>query len=231
MTPATRTPEGDSGRCLVCGSDVTLEASVPPGDAPCPNCGCLVWFEIGKSKPAVPREAIAATRHHISAIVREIAALSGSDLAPSDFYERFLVRTVQAMAAVGGAVWLLERPGPWPLHWFQRRRLQLACQINVTDHLLSNDLADAKLHQQLLQHAITLDSEQLVPPLSGQRIGGNPTKQLLVLNPLRNRDRIVGVVEIFQRPNTAAATQRGYMQFLKQMCEIGSGYLERQQLA
>src|SRR5262245_48241819 len=137
MTPATRTPEGDSGRCPMCGSELTLEPSVPPGDAPCPNCGCLVWFEMGKSKPLASREAIAKTRDQISAIVREIAALSSSDLAPCDFYERFLVGTVQAMAAIGGAVWLLEPPGPWPLRWFQQRRLQLACELNVTSHLVS----------------------------------------------------------------------------------------------
>src|SRR5262245_26887528 len=124
MMPATRTPEGYSGRCSVCGSEFTLEPSVPPGDAPCPNCGCLVWFELEKSKPVVPRELLASTRHQISAIVREIAALSQCNLAPCDFYERFLTRTVQAMAAVGGAVWLLEDRKRWPMHWFQRQRLQ-----------------------------------------------------------------------------------------------------------
>ena len=45
MTPASRTPEGWPNRCPVCGEAVTIDPSLPPGDAPCPRCGCLLWFE------------------------------------------------------------------------------------------------------------------------------------------------------------------------------------------
>ncbi len=44
MDTATSTPEGEPNRCQVCGHLVRLEPSRPPGDAPCPNCGCLLWF-------------------------------------------------------------------------------------------------------------------------------------------------------------------------------------------
>ncbi len=44
MSVSSRTPEGDSNRCPVCGRDVRLEPSWPPGDAPCPACGSLLWF-------------------------------------------------------------------------------------------------------------------------------------------------------------------------------------------
>jgi hypothetical protein len=44
MLPASRTPEGEPNRCLVCGKDVVIEPSHPPGDAPCPHCGSLLWF-------------------------------------------------------------------------------------------------------------------------------------------------------------------------------------------
>ena len=47
--PSTRTPEGSWGRCPVCGNAVVIEPSAPPGDAPCPNCGCLLWFLPGRS--------------------------------------------------------------------------------------------------------------------------------------------------------------------------------------
>jgi uncharacterized Zn finger protein (UPF0148 family) len=42
---ASRTPEGMSGHCPACGEAVCLEPSWPSGDAPCPRCGNLVWFE------------------------------------------------------------------------------------------------------------------------------------------------------------------------------------------
>lgn len=45
MTPALRTPEGSPSRCPVCGEEMVIEPSLPPGDAPCPRCGCLLWFD------------------------------------------------------------------------------------------------------------------------------------------------------------------------------------------
>ena len=45
MIPSSRTPEGQPHRCPVCHQEVRVEPSFPPGDAPCPNCGHLLWFE------------------------------------------------------------------------------------------------------------------------------------------------------------------------------------------
>lgn len=49
MIIASRTPEGQPNRCPVCGNKVRIEPSAPLedskfGDAPCPNCGALLWF-------------------------------------------------------------------------------------------------------------------------------------------------------------------------------------------
>ena len=44
MNISSRTPEGDPNRCPVCGHALRLEPSRPPGDAPCPACGSLLWF-------------------------------------------------------------------------------------------------------------------------------------------------------------------------------------------
>lgn len=58
MTPSTRTPEGEPNRCPVCGAVVSLDPSRPPGDAPCPNCGHLLWFgeAVGPSVSASPAD-------------------------------------------------------------------------------------------------------------------------------------------------------------------------------
>jgi signal recognition particle subunit SRP54 len=45
MEPSSQTPEGERSRCPVCGKKVRIEPSRPPGDAPCPHCGHLLWFE------------------------------------------------------------------------------------------------------------------------------------------------------------------------------------------
>src|SRR5262249_23325486 len=44
MTISSRTPEGLPNRCPVCGADVCVEPSNPAGDAPCPECGQLLWL-------------------------------------------------------------------------------------------------------------------------------------------------------------------------------------------
>jgi hypothetical protein len=46
---SSRTPEGWPHRCPICGADVRIEPSMPPGDAPCPWCGTLLWFRIETS--------------------------------------------------------------------------------------------------------------------------------------------------------------------------------------
>jgi hypothetical protein len=44
-TISSRTPEGDPNRCPICGHHVRLEPSIETRDAPCPNCGHLLWFK------------------------------------------------------------------------------------------------------------------------------------------------------------------------------------------
>jgi hypothetical protein len=44
MVISSRTPEGVPNRCPICGSQIRIEPSLPARDAPCPNCGSLVWF-------------------------------------------------------------------------------------------------------------------------------------------------------------------------------------------
>lgn len=43
MNISSRTPEGFPSHCPLCGTSVNIEYSDPAGDAPCPNCGCLLW--------------------------------------------------------------------------------------------------------------------------------------------------------------------------------------------
>jgi len=40
---SSRTPEGQPGRCPLCGADVSVLPAEPLGDAPCPACGTLLW--------------------------------------------------------------------------------------------------------------------------------------------------------------------------------------------
>jgi acyl carrier protein len=41
---SSRTPDGSDNDCPVCGAHARITPSQPGGDAPCPNCGSLLWF-------------------------------------------------------------------------------------------------------------------------------------------------------------------------------------------
>lgn len=43
-TISSRTPEGEPNVCPVCQAIISIEPSAPSGDAPCPQCGTLLWF-------------------------------------------------------------------------------------------------------------------------------------------------------------------------------------------
>jgi len=63
MNISSRTPEGLPERCPVCGKSIRVEPSLPPGDAPCPNCGSLLWFAetvLGDESELLVQDAIVA---------------------------------------------------------------------------------------------------------------------------------------------------------------------------
>jgi len=43
VTVSSRTPEGLPSECPLCGATANIEFSAPAQDAPCPNCGHLLW--------------------------------------------------------------------------------------------------------------------------------------------------------------------------------------------
>lgn len=168
-------------------------------------------------------ESIEQTKQQIRTLVAEISQLSKSDIGAEEYYAAFLQRIVSALAAVGGAVWMMA----------EGRRLQLAYQINISQDLLDNASDGSARHFKLLDQVVHSDEGVLVPPMSGasdERAGSNPTRYLLVLCPLRSDGNVEGIVEIFQRPDSPPATQRGYLRFLQQMCELAGEWLKTQKL-
>ena len=59
----------------------------------------------------------------------------------------------------------------------------------------------------------------------------NPTGFLLLLGLLKTDLETIGVVEIFQRAEAGPTTQKGYLRFLMQMCELAGDFLKSHQLA
>lgn len=171
----------------------------------------------------VSSETLEKTKQQIRGLIGEIAQLAKSDLEPDEFYAAFLHRVVQALAAVGGAVWVLG----------EGRKPQLTYQINLSEKLLDTESEEALKHYRLLDYIVASNQGQLVPPLSGgadERMGGNPTRQLLVVHPLGHDNQVEGLIEIFQRPDTQPNTQRGYLQFLRQVCDLAAEWFKNRKL-
>lgn len=178
---------------------------------------------MSSEQSSVNAETIEQTKQQIRSLVSEISQLSKSDIGAEGYYAAFLQRVVSALAAVGGAVWLVE----------EGRRLQLAYQINLSQTLLDSSSEDAGRHLRLLNQVINSGEGNLFPPLSGaadENAGGNPTRYLIVLSPLRNDGQVEGIIEIFQRPDSPPATQRGYLRFMEQMSELAGEWLKTQKL-
>ena len=172
---------------------------------------------------SVDTKQIEETKAQIRSLVNEISALARGDATAEEFYPEFLSRIVTALAAPGGAVWLLD----------EDRQLKLQYHINATPSVLDDNTEDGVRHTKLIQRVANAGQSLLVPPYSGTADGdgeGNPTQHLLVLGALQHDEQKDGLVEIFQRPDTAPETQRGYLRFLQQMCDIASEWLRGKKL-
>ena len=138
-------------------------------------------------------ELIEQTKHQIRSLVSEIAQLSKTDIAPEEFYAEFLNRVVQALAAVGGAVWVMSDEG----------RLTLQYQTNLQKSGLRDNEEGQRQHGRLLHRVMAGGEATLVPPHSGigedDQDASNPTDFLLVLGPLKTDVEVVGVVEVLQQ--------------------------------
>ena len=169
------------------------------------------------------QQTIEETKAQIRGLVNEIAALAKGGATAEEFYPELLSKIITALAAPGGAIWVLD----------EDKQLNLQYQINAEPSLLNVDSDDAQRHTRLIQRVANTGQSLLVPPYSGTTDGdaeGNPTRFLLVLGSLSHEGHRDGLIEIFQRPDTAPDTQRGYLRFVEQMCGLAAEWLRSQKL-
>jgi len=176
------------------------------------------------SDQSLDPQLIEQTKQQIRTLVSEIAQFSKSEMAPEEFYAELLPRVVSALAAIGGVVWSKDDQG----------RLALQYQINLQETKLPAKSEEEQLrHARLLHKVMTTGEGFLVPPQSGTGEAdqaANPTDFLLVLGALKTEIEVVGAIEIFQRPESGPSTQKGYLRFLVQMCDLAGDFLKGRQL-
>ncbi|WP_158262334.1 MULTISPECIES: HlyD family efflux transporter periplasmic adaptor subunit [Pirellulaceae] len=172
---------------------------------------------------SVNPETLESTKKQIRGLIQEIAQLSKRDVPPEEYFKDVLPKVVSALAAVGGAAWVYD----------DQRRPQLVYQINLSRGLIDPQSDEGIRHLRLIQNMFQGAEAQLLPPQSGgaeENSAGNPTNQLLVVAPIKVEDKVEGVIEIFQRPNSAPNSQRGYLKFLEQMCGLATEWFKTRKL-
>ncbi|MCG8448370.1 MAG: HlyD family efflux transporter periplasmic adaptor subunit [Pirellulales bacterium] len=165
-------------------------------------------------------------KQEIQGLVQEVVELSRSEIEPAEFYSALMDKSVSALAAIGGVVWTIEEDA----------KVKLQYQVNLRETGLAQSEEAQLQHGRLLQQVIDRGEPTLIPPQSGtgDEVGedavANPTNFLLVLAPIKTDRGVDGLVEIFQRAGTRPTTQRGYLRFLNQICELAGEFLKNRRL-
>ena len=154
-------------------------------------------------------------RERVLALARQIEDLSHPDTAEEVYFPEFLKRLLSAVGAPAGVVWM-KGPGG---------NVNPRCEQGLTQtgyrEAPQADDVNAALLTEVLQKgesAMYGGGERTDKP--------TPTNHLYVLSPILHGRECVGVVEVFQRPDTDPRARPGYLQFIEQMCGFASRYLQ-----
>jgi len=176
----------------------------------------------------MPEETIDAglleqTKNQIRKLVAEIADLAESDVQPAEFYVEFLNRAVAAVAASGGAFWLMDGRGG----------LRLQYQVEFAQTGLMDGRVKTAPHDALLGCMIQASQAQTIPPgavIEGVPQAYNPTGLSLILAPLTVDKQVVGLLEILMDPTRRAAQQKSTLRFVGDLCDLAGNYLKNRQM-
>ena len=163
------------------------------------------------------------TKQQIRSLVAEIADLADSDIQPPEFHQEFLSRSIAAVAASGGALWMLDNRGT----------LKLQHQVEFRLTGLLDGKVRTQPHDALLGTLFQAGQAQIVPPgasIEGVPNAGNPTPFALIIAPLVVDKQVVGLVEILMDPSRRAATQKSTLRFVGDLCDLASQYLKNRQM-
>ncbi|HEU5118876.1 MAG TPA: secretion protein HlyD, partial [Isosphaeraceae bacterium] len=163
------------------------------------------------------------TKNQIRKLVTEIAELAESDIQPPDFNVEFLNRVIAAVAASGGALWMID----------PRNALRMVHQVEFQQTGLLENRQRAMPHEALLSVMLQATQPQIIPPgaaVEGMPNAGNPTQFTLILAPVTVDKQVVGLVEILMDPTRRAATQKSTLRFVSDLCDLASQYYKNRQV-
>jgi len=173
-------------------------------------------------------ESLEHARQQIAAILGQIAQAASGDATEAEFFRLTLAKTMEAMTAVAGLVWLKNAAG----------------QVEPLVHAGVEQTGIATLPDGQAAHGTLVQTlfgnpdagGLLIPPGAalngpdGTTLAANPTNLLAVTAPIERADARQGLIEILLPP-TAPDIERGYLRFVEQVAGIARQFLERRQVA
>src|SRR6516162_1702761 len=163
------------------------------------------------------------TKNQIRKLMAEIADLAESDIQPAECYVEFLNRAVAAVAASGGAFWMMDGKGGL--------RLQYQVEFAVTG--MMDGRVKTAPHDALLGCMLQATQAQNIPPsavIEGVPQAFNPTDLALIIAPLMVDKQVVGLLEILMDPTRRAAQQKSTLRFVSDLCDLAATYLKNRQM-
>ncbi len=154
-------------------------------------------------------------RERVLALARQIEDLSHSETDEATYFPEFLKRLLSAVGAPAGVIWMKGPGGNVNPKCEQGLALTGYREVPEADKLNAALLTDVFQNGQSNMYG---GGERADKP--------TPTNHLYVLSPILNGKDCVGVVEVFQRPDTDPRARPGYLQFIEQMCGYASRYVK-----
>ena len=173
----------------------------------------------------VDERAVEEARRQILAIIDQIRALAQGDVKEAEFFSALLAKSIEAMGAVGGIVWLVRDQG----------RVESVTGQGVEHTGIAQDQDAQAAHGKLVGALMGNPTGLIVPPRAGltnadgSAAASNPTDLLVVAAPIDRDGTRAGLIEIFHQRN-APEVERGYLKFLQEVTQPARTFLDRQQL-
>jgi hypothetical protein len=153
------------------------------------------------------------------------AKLAGSNLAPTEFYEQLLNRTLSAIDAPAGAVWLRTPQG----------FLQVACQVNLDKIGLEAKRGGRQCHNEVLRQVfqaapprpVILEPNGRLAPVGepGPVPPANLTDHFALFAPIVTADKqALGLLEVFQDSTHDPRMYPAFLNYAFQMAGYASQY-------
>jgi multidrug resistance efflux pump len=162
--------------------------------------------------------------HEIDLLLEQVALLARSDRTQSEFHAELLSRALRALAAPGGAIWVVA-PGAG---------FAAAAQSNLQGPGATARLDEHPGHQALLKQVAQEGRSRVVPPgAAGPGADShNPTAFTLLLAPVvaDHANGAAAILEVMQHSGASPAAEQGGLELLEALCGLAAEYHRRERL-